>query len=230
MSQFALGIETSTRQGEIALSCDGSVVTRSLQSGSQRHAQALVSQADELVSECSLSKSDCDLIAVSIGPGSFTGLRVGVVFAKTLAYALDCQVVAVDTFLAIAVGCPEEVDEVAVVNDAQRSGIFVGNYLREAEGEWRQQQEIRIEDTQAWCERQRQLQIQQGFAITGPCLPKVEDQLSGCPVLTAEFQEPRAANVVSIGEKMRDAGDVADYWELQPFYLRKSTAEERLGE
>src|SRR5207302_9751075 len=79
---------------------------------------------------------DCQLVAVSVGPGSYTGLRVGVVCAKTLAYVVNCRLAAVDTLQSIACNSPVDVAVVEVICDAQRGDLFAGTYARDVHGEW----------------------------------------------------------------------------------------------
>src|SRR5438552_3091101 len=99
---LTLAIETSGIVGSIALCSDGErIEERTLQLG-RHHGQSLIPELRQLLEDHRRKPRDCDLIAVSIGPGSFTGLRVGVVCAKTLAYVTGSRVAAVDTFHAIA--------------------------------------------------------------------------------------------------------------------------------
>ena len=75
-----LGIETSGRQATVALLKEGqSLMIRQLEQTSRRHAQSLVAEIDVLLRKFGLEAADITAVAVSIGPGSFTGLRVGVV-------------------------------------------------------------------------------------------------------------------------------------------------------
>ena len=229
MSKFILAIETSTRCGEIAVSVDGRVLmSRSLDVDGKRHAQSLVAETDSMLRECSLSKTDCCAVAVSIGPGSFTGLRVGVVFAKTLAYALGCRIIAVDTFLALAEGCPEEIQQVAVISDAQRSGLFVGEYQRKSDFGWHRTQGIEIIPTRQWCNDANKRSLETTpIAVTGPNVKKLTSDLSNCHVLSEEHHSPKAAVVAMLGERLYETDSTEDYWKLEPFYLRKSAAEEK---
>ena len=98
-----LAVETSGYQGSVALTGgrDG-VDERSLAAEGMRNAQTLVMEVQQLLQDHSVDASDIDGVAVSIGPGSFTGLRVGVVFAKTFCWANGCPLIAVDTFQAVA--------------------------------------------------------------------------------------------------------------------------------
>src|SRR5262245_22963627 len=111
---LTLAVETSGPVGSVAL-LDGEqcLDERVLELG-RHHGQALVPEIGRLLAGQGRMPRDCALIAVSAGPGSFTGLRVGIVCAKTLAYAAGCRVAAVDTLLAIACNSPGEVAAVQV--------------------------------------------------------------------------------------------------------------------
>lgn len=100
---LTLGIDTSGLGGSIAIARDGNCLAeRALSRTGRRHARTLVAELKALFDDTRLRPHDCNTVAVSIGPGSFTGLRVGVVCAKTFAYATRCTLVAVDTHLAVA--------------------------------------------------------------------------------------------------------------------------------
>src|SRR4051812_47674672 len=107
---LTLAIETSGPNGSVALSRDGALIdVQTLEREGRRHAQTLVVTIKSMFERAGLRAADCNVVGVSIGPGSFTGLRVGVVCAKTFAYATGAQVVAIDTFEAIAAASPDEV-------------------------------------------------------------------------------------------------------------------------
>lgn len=226
---LTLGIETSVRAGSVALCRDGQCLTeRPLDShGSpprrRRHAQALVAEIVERFRQCGRKPSDCDAVAVSLGPGSFTGLRVGVVCAKTLAYATGCSLAGIDTFLAIAENTPAEIQSVFVIGDAQRGDLAVGRYIRRPDGWFERDGAVRIVHAEDWCRDRRPTDL-----ISGPGLDKVADRLTGrCRILGPEFRTPRAHIVARLGERAVQAGRADDPWTLEPFYLRKSAAEER---
>ncbi len=73
-------------------------------------------------------------VLVSRGPGSYTGLRVGIMSAKTFAYATGCALIAVDTFAAIALQAPESVARVDVLADAQQDKVYVQSFARRCRG------------------------------------------------------------------------------------------------
>ncbi len=221
---LTLGIETSGRAGGVALCRDGRCLAeRPLEQVGRRHAQTLVAEIGRLCEEFNVCAADCDLVAVSIGPGSFTGLRVGVVCAKTLAYATGCSLAAVDTYLCIAENSPDDVDDVWIIGDAQRDELSVGRYHRDADGSWTLTEQITIAAGQAWCQARTP-----GDVVSGPGVVRFESELaSRCRVLGPEYRDPQAAIVARLGERKIDSSGADDFWSLEPFYFRRSAAEEK---
>lgn len=223
MSLLTLGVETSGLTGAVALRRDGKTIESvTLQQAGRRHAQTLISEVDALLRRANLTAKQLDVIAVSIGPGSFTGLRVGVVFAKTLAYAVGCQLIAVDTFRAIAAASSREESEVFVVSDAQRGELFVGRYscanTATISASPIRQGEISIESSDTFCRRAGEIAISGPAAATLPATMRV---------LASDFHLPRAEFIAMLGEQQALAGEQSDLWQLEPFYLRRSAAEEK---
>ena len=221
---LTLGIETSGKAGTVALRCHGEFLEqRSLDQAGRRHARSLVAEIAELFRAYDFQLRETQLVSVSIGPGSFTGLRVGVVCAKTLAYSTGCQLAAVDTFLAVAENSPRDVSEVFVITDAQRGELFLGRYCRDSDGLFQRQGEIEIVNRHVWCEERAQDDV-----VSGPGAVQFQDSLDDrCRILETPFCTPRADVVARLGERLieRDAAD--DFWSLEPFYIRKSAAEEK---
>lgn len=237
MNSLTLGVETSGLAGAIALRRGGETIEIvSIEQVGRRHAQTLVSEVDTLLRRHGLAAKQLDLIAVSIGPGSFTGLRVGVVFAKTLAYAVGCRLTAVDTFRAIAAASPSDVSEVFVVADAQRGDLFVGHFVRKpgdfAENEianWTRLAEISIEPMETWCRRCSEIaDSEPSIAVSGSAAESVRANLpAAVRVLGPECRSPRADLIAQLGEQQAQVGEFAELWTLEPFYLRRSAAEEK---
>lgn len=231
MNLLTLGVETSGMTGAIALRRAGQLIESvSLQQAGRRHAQTLIAEVDAMLRRANLTSQQLDVVAVSIGPGSFTGLRVGVVFAKTLAYAIGCRLAAVDTFRAIAASSPAAVSDVIVVSDAQRGDLFVGRYTvgDHSRGPIRQG-EIIIESADSFGQRVQSLAASCGnFAVTGPAATTLQSVLPRpVRVLAAELQHPQAEFIAELGEQQALSGELSDPWQLEPFYLRRSAAEEK---
>jgi tRNA threonylcarbamoyladenosine biosynthesis protein TsaB len=97
-----LGIETSSSICSVALAKDGKLLAIRESEGVKEHSAALTGFIAEVFAEAGLSYNQIDTIAVSIGPGSYTGLRIGVSSAKGLSYALDKPIIAIDTLKSMA--------------------------------------------------------------------------------------------------------------------------------
>jgi len=224
---LSLGIETSSREGSIALRRDGQLAAERMLTLDRRHAQSLVPELQQMLADNGARALDVDVIAVSVGPGSFTGLRVGVVCAKTLGYASRRAVAAIGTLEAVAANSPSEVQRVQVVSDAQRRELFVGEYVREPQsGRWSLAHSIAIIPGDDWL-----ASLAPDAVVTGPGLePWAAEAAVRCRVLAPELWIPRAAVVAELGEQSHRAGDLVNAISLQPFYLRKSAAEEKWDE
>jgi tRNA threonylcarbamoyladenosine biosynthesis protein TsaB len=222
-SALTLGIETSGLAGSIAL-CRGEECLSEalLEEAPRRHAQTLVAQIGALLRDAGHKVRDLDAVAVSIGPGSFTGLRVGVVCAKTLAYVTGCRLSAVDTLQAIAANSPAGVERVYVVADALRGDAYVAGYEFRG-GTWTAERPPTIAAAQSWLAERAP-----GDVISGPGLAAFAQFVPpGCRELPAEAWTPRARVIAQLGLAQLKRGDAADCATLVPFYLRRSAAEER---
>lgn len=227
---FVLGIETSGLDGSIALlrnqECLGE---RVLNQTGRRHAQALVLEIGELLRTQRLTARDLGSVAVSRGPGSFTGLRVGMVCAKTLAYATGCQFISVDTFHAIAENVPRQIQRVTVVEDAQRDDLFAGDYERIENGDWKMVSPIRITTVENFLRDRPQDSV-----VVGPGLRKLDtNQISAHWLKTPDMSQPRAVAIATLGHQLLTTTsettrtDEYNFWKASPFYLRMSAAEEK---
>ena len=129
-----LAIETVAAAGSIALLDDDQVVD---ESESRHHAAAhrrWRTGIAELLKRAGWRPTDVELVAVAIGPGSFTGLRIGVTTAKAFAYAVGCQVVGVNSLAAVASRASRELPKISAAIDAQRGELFVADFTRLSDG------------------------------------------------------------------------------------------------
>ena len=229
MTSVTLGIETSGLAGLVALRRDGLLLEeRELEHTRRRHAQTLILELQTLLRTHRLSPNDVDIVGVSHGPGSFTGLRVGIVVAKTFAYATSCRLIAVDTFAAIAEAADESVTSLSVVSDAQRQQLFIGEFVRSESSQlFERTSAISITDADAWCMSLAD-RATPHFAIAGPVLSRLQESLPPeARQLPEPDWQPKAAAVAAIANRLAAAGQFADPFDLEPFYLRKSSAEEK---
>jgi len=118
-----LGIDCSSKQGSVAIVRDDKPLYQCVYDSNMTHSQNLLSLIENAVAICGINKSDIDLFAVTLGPGSFTGLRIGLALVKGMAMALDKPCVGVSSLKAMA----ERVDLDGVVIpcfDARRGQVY----------------------------------------------------------------------------------------------------------
>ena len=218
-----LAVETSGRKGSIALLREGEEpVERMLASDGRRHAQTLVADACALLEEHGLGPRDTHCVGVSLGPGSFTGLRVGIVFAKTFGWINKCPIVAVPTLEACAAKAGDDSEHICVISDAQRGEVFFGEYTL-TDGCPHALAEVQIVSI----EKARSLLMPQSV-LTGPGLDKYGTDLAGvCRVADESVWAPQAGVVAKLSRVKLATGNIADPWKLEPVYLRRSAAEEK---
>ncbi len=124
-----LSFDTSTDALSVAVSKDGSILKESRAISAVRHSSALIPAIEKILRDAKIRTEDVDVIAVGLGPGSFTGIRVGVVTAKMLAVALKIKIVGVSSLEAIARSFLSVQDpKVAVMLDARKSKAYTGAY------------------------------------------------------------------------------------------------------
>ncbi|MFP6704000.1 MAG: tRNA (adenosine(37)-N6)-threonylcarbamoyltransferase complex dimerization subunit type 1 TsaB [Planctomycetaceae bacterium] len=214
---LVLGIETSRQPGSVALRRDSRCLARAtLDHDGLRHAQALPPVVAKLLQDHALTTADINLIAISHGPGSFTGLRVGIAFAKTLAWSTRCQLVAVDTFAAIAAHAPSTANSICVATDAQRQQLFVRYYRRQHPETWTPDGNHAIVNTVDWCGERTPADT-----IITPDTQVLEPHFDNAVTAT-----PDAQTIAQLGQLAADEGRLDNPVTLEPLYLRQSAAEE----
>jgi tRNA threonylcarbamoyladenosine biosynthesis protein TsaB len=217
-----LAIETSEGPGSVAVADGPNLLAHSDLRGPQRTAQALVPEAKALLDRVGWRPDGLKLVAVGIGPGSFTGLRIGVTMARTLAYAAGAEILGIDTLETLAAGVPEELAEVAVAVDAQR-GEAVACTFRRDEGGWMRPSELRHRLPMAeWLDG-----LPDAAALCSPVLRKIAPSVPPrLVVVDPTFWVPSAAVVARLAFRDYQAGRRDDLWTLAPVYSRRAAAEE----
>jgi tRNA threonylcarbamoyladenosine biosynthesis protein TsaB len=223
-----LAIETSGTVGSVALltSAPGSastaetIVERSTPEG-QRTAQSLLPTIQQALGEVDWRPAHLELICVTSGPGSFTGLRIGIVTAKTLAYATGAALVGVHTLAAIAHPIAVTSGKLWTILDAQRQELFVAKFPSNVEFDSNPQTSIvtinRFIDD-----------LSPGDCVAGPPLGKLR---LGLPldvnVAEQRLWRPSAASTGQLGAQLFALGSGVSPLELVPHYFRRSAAEEK---
>lgn len=133
-----LCIETSGPVCSIAISAGGKTIAQTEETEAFQHASVLLPNIDKLISTAQIERSDLDAVAVSAGPGSYTGLRIGVSTAKGLCYSLDKPLIALSTLEVLVHKIAGEADVegndfICPMIDARRSEVFLSVYNAQLE-------------------------------------------------------------------------------------------------
>jgi tRNA threonylcarbamoyladenosine biosynthesis protein TsaB len=221
VSEPWLILETSGRVGRVGLVRDGGVVQSALLDETRRHARDLAPTIQSLLHREGLSPKDVHGVMVGIGPGSYTGLRVGVTSAKVFAYALGCRLVPVPTFRAIVERVPADRSAADVIGDALQGHVYVQRYVRE-KGGWAAADELRIEPVSRWVEH-----LPPGATVTGPGAGVYSGSIPArVERVPSDLWEPSVESVFAAGAGMAPLGR-DELYRLEPLYLRGSSAEEK---
>lgn len=219
-----LSFETSLRQGSVAaLVGDGDraeLKQELLLPPSLRSAQTLLPTVADLLKACHWQPADIDLVCVTSGPGSFTGLRIGVTAAKTLAFAVNAQLVGVHTLATLAAGVPNHAERLWAIMDAQRQELFAASF---ACVDYTNEPVTRILGIEAWL-----TQLRSGDSVVGPPLAQLASKLPAeVTAVSSELWQPQAKTVGILGYELFRLGRTTDPMQLVPNYYRKSAAEEK---
>jgi tRNA threonylcarbamoyladenosine biosynthesis protein TsaB len=223
----AIAIETSGRVGSIAVVDGAGVVVEEQFQHGLKHAAQIVPIVDRLCRERSWSPRDLDHLYVSVGPGSFTGLRIGITLAKTLAFATGVKLVAVPTVRVLVENAPADAQHVIIVLDAKRDQIFTARFERDGAA-WIEREPAHLGSLTDMLARSPRpvLLIGEGIPYHERFVPKE----AGVAVSPPEMWSARAAAVAKLGIAMAARGEFADPYTLAPIYIRKPEAEERREE
>jgi len=126
-----LAIDTSTEICSVALLKDNDVIIETSHKVKTGHSETVLIAVDHIIKEAGIKKTDINLVAAGLGPGSFTGLRIGIATAKGLAAAVGCDIRGVGTLHAIAENVKDSVFPVLSVIDAKKGEVFCAVYSKE---------------------------------------------------------------------------------------------------
>lgn len=215
-------IETSGSVGRVGLGVGAHLQAEAVLDRSSKHTRDLLPECHRLLEEQQWKRSEIDAIAVSIGPGSYTGLRVGVMTSKAIAFALSKPLLGIPTFQIIAQSCFDldtAISTVEIAGDAQQDRLYVQRFARTMQPET----ELAIVQADAWLGS-----LYAGIAVAGPVLTKLRSQLPATvPVMPENCWQPALAAMLQLAQQSFDAEAWADPFTLEPLYLRASSAEEQ---
>lgn len=137
MSAKILALDTATENCSVALMVGDQIYVRS-EVAPRDHTKKVLPMVDEVLKEAGITLSELDALAYGRGPGSFTGVRIGIGIAQGLAFGADLPMIGVSTLQAMAQGCyrKHQVTRVACAIDARMSEVYWGRFGRQEDGSW----------------------------------------------------------------------------------------------
>ncbi len=221
-----LAIDTATSVSSIAVADDSKIIAEITVDNRLTHSETLVPHIEAAMKISEKSKDALDGIAVSIGPGSFTGLRIGLGTAKGLSYALKCPIVGVPTLEALAYHFPVPGVYTAAFADAQKGNVYFGLYSFK-EGniiEVKPVQVLPFAEAVSYCGTLDAPVMMAGDIFRKKSAKKVSLP-ENCDKAPSNLLLPRAANVALLGMRMLSEGKKGNVMDMEPIYIRKSEAE-----
>ena len=221
---FILGIETSTKTGSVAIVSEDVIIAQYSLNIEVTHSERLMSTVDRVLTDTGFQIADMDGYAVAIGPGSFTGLRIGLAAVKGLALVTGKPVAAVPTLKALAWNLSYAAYPVCPMLDARKNEVYAATYRFEGST------------------------LVYGMAEAVISLSRLSERISEKTIFTGEASRlfrtdimelfgdralfapisailPSAAAVAEIGLDMIKSGNQADPDTLTPMYIRRPEAE-----
>jgi tRNA threonylcarbamoyladenosine biosynthesis protein TsaB len=222
---IGVAIETSGKIGSVAIVDDGRDVAAGYFVRGLHHADEPVPMLDLLSRNGGWGPKDIKHIYVSAGPGSFTGLRIGITVAKTMALVGGAKIVAVPTARVLAENAPADAKHLIIVLDAKRDQIFTARFERDAHG-WLEREPAHLDSLTAMLARSPRpvFLLGEGIPYHEKFVPKDDP---GVIVTPADRWLARAEAVAKIGMTMAERGEFSDPFTLIPTYVRRPEAEEK---
>ena len=220
-----LALETSAKAVSAAVSENGRILASGYQDTGLTHSRTLMPIVEHILKNTDLKLSDMDAIAVAVGPGSFTGLRIGAATAKGFALALDKPIVAVPTLDALAYNVFETNKFICPIMDARRNQVYAAFYM------WENGKLIRLTDHMAESiERVIEIaeMLEHEVIFLGDGVPVHRERLEQNPAFLfapAHCNMQRASAVATLGAIMAEEGLAKPGNAFELIYLRKSQAE-----
>lgn len=222
-----LAVDTSSIVASVAVLDDNKLIGEYTVNHKRTHSETLLPMIKELLNACELKTKDIDIFAASIGPGSFTGLRIGVATIKALAHSVDKPVVGIPTIDALAYNLNYCSNLIVPIMDARRDRVYTGMYK--------------------WSDNKFEVIKAQDVIEIETLLDELQDREEaiifngdGCDVyreiITKKLDSkavfapscvnmPKASSVAQLAFKKAQKNELQSYYDLVPEYLRKSQAE-----
>ena len=211
---FILNIETATKNCSVAIAKNGeTILCKEIAEEGYSHAEKLHVFIEEVIAESQINVHDLVAVAVSQGPGSYTGLRIGVSAAKGLCYALNIPLIAVDTLQTLASQANIENGLIVPMLDAGRMEVYSAIFNSKLEIEREVKAEIITEESFN--------EYSETIYFVGDCAEKCKPVMTKQNfVFLEDFKLPSAKEMSKISYDKYQISDTVDVAYFEPYYLK----------
>ncbi|MFE3869932.1 tRNA (adenosine(37)-N6)-threonylcarbamoyltransferase complex dimerization subunit type 1 TsaB [Flavobacterium sp. ZS1P70] len=212
--EYILNIETATKNCSVALAKEGkTILCKEIAEEGYSHAERLHVFIEEIITEAEITVNDLAAIAVSQGPGSYTGLRIGVSAAKGLSYALDIPLIAVDTLKTLASQVVVTDGLIVPMIDARRMEVYSAIFTPNLESKREIIAEIITEGSFS--------DLEETIYFVGDCSEKCKAVLNRENfIFLDEIKYPSAKDMSLLSFEKYKTGDTVDVAYFEPYYLK----------
>ncbi len=221
-----LALETATVVSSVAVATEERLLAEVTAAAKLTHSETLQPHIAMALEMASVRREEVGAVAVSIGPGSFTGLRIGLAAAKAMAYAWQVPLAGVDTLASLAMGCPWPGAKTAALIDAQKGNVYLALY------EWKVGLPEMLWPAEVVPLEQaigRLAALKDPVMMAGDIVQQKLVSWDGLPenlfIAPPATVLPRAASVAALGLHRLAAGQTDNLMGLEPLYIRRSEAE-----
>ncbi|MEL1253306.1 tRNA (adenosine(37)-N6)-threonylcarbamoyltransferase complex dimerization subunit type 1 TsaB [Flavobacterium sp. DGU38] len=211
---FILNIETATKNCSVAIAKNGeTIICKEIAEEGYSHAEKLHVFIEEVIAQSGISVHDLAAVAVSQGPGSYTGLRIGVSAAKGLCFALNIPLIAVDTLKTLASQAKISEGKIIPMLDARRMEVYSAIFNSKLETERAIQAEVITDDSFS--------DLAGTIYFVGDCAEKCRSVLTKENfVFLEDIKYPSAAAMSKISYDKYKISDTVDVAYFEPYYLK----------
>ncbi|MFZ7133715.1 MAG: tRNA (adenosine(37)-N6)-threonylcarbamoyltransferase complex dimerization subunit type 1 TsaB [Eubacteriales bacterium] len=225
-----LAIDTSTMVSTVAVMDEDKVLSEISMNCKKNHSEKIIIYIDEAIKSTEYTLRDMDLFTCSIGPGSFTGLRIAIATVKGLAQSLNKPVMGISSLEALAFNIPNNHQCICPIIDAQRDEVYTAMY-QWVRGELIPRTQERVVSIDALLHNIRE--THKNVIFLGDGIYKIPENLDVemeklIQVAPISHRMLRASSIANLARIKREKGMVQNYSELLPNYMRKSQAEVQL--
>ena len=217
-----LGIDTSTMTTSLALLDEDRILGEYSVTGQTSHSERVMEMVGELFAKHDLSPKDIDLWVGGIGPGSFTGLRIGITMIKTMAQALEKEALGISTLRGLAQGYPGD-SLIIPILDARRNRVYTGMY------QWKEGklQQVFHDTVLPWEALIEEIGGRKG-GILGPGVESFKDEIlkeSNLTIAPPWYHQVRSIHLCYLAREDYQNGRRESLYQIAPNYVKKSQAE-----